>query len=174
MRLTKVLAPALVVLTLVTVFSNFRIAFREIPFGITQTSYEVEDILTSAKWVSSAPIFLAQNFEQVKVTNVGDQTKNGFGFSAQILEIWKAGTTDASQDPIDLRANVSTYKLIALSKVNTKTYCIQRQRTFCRMDVIWDDTADKTYAEFVGVRTGERTYALVEAKLLERFIAGGL
>lgn len=172
MRLTKVLAPALIVLTLVTVFSNFRVAFRELPFGIIQTTYEVEDILTSAKWVSSAPIFLAQNFDQVRVTNVGDQTKNGFGFSGQILEIWKAGTTDATQDPIDLRTNESVYRLIALSKVNTKTYCIQRQRTFCRMDVIWDDSADKSFSEFVGVRTGERTYALVEGELLKRFLAG--
>jgi len=172
MRLTKVLAPALIVLTLVTVFSNFRLAFRELPFGIIQTSYEVEDILTSAQWVSSAPIFLAQNFDKVHVTNVGEEKVNGFGFSGQILEIWKGGTTDNSEDPYDLTRNPKVGELVALSKYNSKTYCPQRTRLFCRMDVVWDDSTDKSFSEFVGIRTGEFDYALVEANLLKRFMAG--
>jgi hypothetical protein len=40
------------------------------------------------------------------------------------------------------------------------------------MDVVWDDSADKSFSEFVGIRTGEFDYALVEVSLLKRFMAG--
>lgn len=161
-------------LTLALMFIDVRVARREIPFGINQGGYQIEQVLTSRGWVSSAPIFLAQNFKQVRVTNVGDQTKKGFGFSDQILQIWKAGTTDATQDPIDLRDKPGLEKLVSVSKKNTKAYCSQFLRLFCRLDIIWDDQANRDFSVFVGVQLSDTGYGLVEEKLLNRFLAGDL
>jgi len=174
MRQSRYLVPAVTLITLALVFIDLRVARRELPFGINEGGYQIEHVLTSRHWVSSAPIFLAENFKEVRVTNVGDQTKGGFGFSDQILQIWKAGTTDASEDPIDLRGKPKLDKLISLSKENTKAYCAQFQRLFCRLDIVWDSSANLDYSVFVGVQTSDTDYGLIEAGLLKRFLAGEL
>lgn len=156
--------------TALILFANGFIAQKAVPFfPRANKGFTTESVLVATRWVSSAPIVLAQNFKTVELTNVGEAKVNGFGFSDQIQQVWHGGTVDFTEVPIDLTSNAASKKLIDLSKYESNTYC--PSQLFCGLNVIWDDQADHDKSKFVGVQFAKTSYGLVESKLLERFLS---
>ncbi|MFM6980838.1 MAG: hypothetical protein ACKOWE_05485 [Micrococcales bacterium] len=167
----KFLPAALIAVSVLAVGYNVLLADREPPFGFADKGYQIEDVLKRTHWAASTALIFLDHFGQVEVTNVGDENVNGFGYSAKVSEIFKAGTIDATEDPIDLRGNPAGAKLLALSKDWTDTYCPGRNSPACRLDLIWD-IPDGPTAKFVGVRFDKDAYGLVEESLLRRVMLG--
>lgn len=144
-------------------------SWTEAPIEQNDRPFDVTELLISENWQEAAPIFLAENFENLAVTNVGSEQELGFSFQRELVSGY--GEFEVNRDaPIDLRDLPSeSLELIKLnSKYEIEPFCdVNEDGKYCDLVISWDQDVSET-AVFIGVRIGETEFALIEQKLLEK------
>jgi hypothetical protein len=70
-----------IVLTVLLVVAGINLfSWSEPPIERDPRPFDISELLISEKWQEAAPIFLAENFENLEVKNVGSEQKLGFSF----------------------------------------------------------------------------------------------
>ena len=156
---------------LAVVYGNIFVAERALPFFGDNRAFSVAKIIEQKHWIESAPVVLTNHFDKVQVLNVGDRFKNGFGFETELVAIYGIESVDYEHDPIDLRDFFATVKLNRgkFFVYDSEVHCSGRNSKYCDMQLIWDKKAKAKDRTFVGVRTGNDSYALVDQLVLEQW-----
>lgn len=163
---------ALVAVMVTVVVGNLFIAERALPFFKENRDFTITRIIENKKWIESAPVVLTNHFDEVRVLNAGDRFENGFGFETELVSIYGIKSVDYARDPIDLREFFATVKLHRgkLFVYESKVHCSGRKSKYCDMQLIWDKKAKAKDRTFVGVRTGDDAYALVDELVLTQWL----
>ncbi len=165
-------AIAATVLLLVAI-ANRLIAPVDEPFfggnGIWQEqNFKVTENVIDAQWIEAAPIVLAENFEPVKITNIGDRFENGIGFERELVTMYGVDEVSRSRDPIS--TNLSTSEFEDFIQFESTTHCTRDDGSkYCDLFIAWDETLTPrgSQAEFITVNFGEYQFAIIEKKLFE-------
>jgi hypothetical protein len=165
-------AIAATVLLLIAI-ANRLIAPVDEPFfggnGIWQEqNFEVTENVIDAEWIEAAPIVLAENFEPVKITNIGDRFENGIGFERELVTIYGVDEVDRTEDPISTSLDESEFE--EFIQFESTTHCTRDDGSkYCDLFIAWDETLTPTgnAAEFLTVNFGDYQFAIIEKKLFE-------
>ncbi len=138
---------------------------------ITKTSqpFDVTELLMSQNWQESAPLFLAENFADLEVSNVGSEQELGFSFQRELVSGF--GDYQVNRDaPLDL-TDLSAESLELLdenTKYELEPFCaINPEGKYCDLVIAWDEDVGQT-ASFIGVLIDDYRFALIERELLEK------
>lgn len=165
-------AIAATVLLLIAI-ANRLIAPVDEPFfggnGIWQEqNFEVTENVIDAQWIGAAPIVLAENFETVRITNLGDRFENGISFERELVAIYGVDEVDRTEDPISTNLNTSEFE--EFIQFESTTHCTRDDGSkYCDLFIAWDEalTPIGNQAEFITVNFGEYQFAIIEKKLFE-------
>lgn len=165
-------AIAATVLLLIAI-ANRLIAPVDEPFfggnGIWQEqNFEVTENVIDAQWIGAAPIVLAENFDRVSITNLGDRFENGISFERELVEIYGVDEVDRTEDPISTSLDESEFE--EFIQFESLTHCTRDDGSkYCDLFIAWDETLTPTGnpAEFITVNFGDYQFAIIEKKLFE-------
>jgi hypothetical protein len=143
---------------------------RNYPFYGNNNTFNINSVIEDAFWVEGAPVVLANHFDRVDVTNIGDRFKNGFGFQNELEVIFKIHKVDRSQDPVDVRGKIAMKTIKPYTRYKTTTHCSGRNSKYCKLILVWDGKNSAPYRTFVGARVEDNTYALIDSNLLNNWL----
>ena len=159
----------LIVTLALVIFSVNLLSWSEPPIEKTNRGFDVSELLIADSWQESAPIFLADSFDSISVSNVGSEQELGFSFQRELVSAY--GEFEVNRDaPIDLTQLTDEARaLLATStKFSIEPFCnINPEGKYCPLAIAWDEDASES-ANFVGARVAEAEFALIEQRLLEK------
>lgn len=158
-----------IVLTLLLVVAGINLfSWSEPPIERDPRPFDISELLISEKWQEAAPIFLAENFENLEVKNVGSEQKLGFSFQRELVSGY--GNYEVNRDPPIKLLDLSTDARDLLErnkKYEIGPFCdIKSGGKYCDLLIAWDEDVGDN-AVFVGAQTGPASFALIEQGLLE-------
>lgn len=165
-------ALAATVLVLIAI-ANRLIAPIDEPFfggnGIWQEqNFDVSAKVVDSDWIEAAPIVLAENFDPVEITNLGDRFGDGIGFERELVAMYGVERADRTQDPIKTSLDNSEFE--EFIQFQSRTNCTRDDSNkYCDLFIAWDEmiTPIGTAAEFITFDFGDYQFAIIEKKLFE-------
>ena len=137
--------------------------------GIWQDqNFDVTTTVIEAEWIEAAPVVLAENFEPVKITNLGDRFENGIGFERELVDIYGVDSVERETDPIQTSLPIAEFEKFI--EFQSDTHCTRDDGSkYCDLFIAWDEqlTPVGTAAEFVTVDFGDYQFGIVETQLFE-------
>lgn len=152
----------LVNLVMVTVaFCNVFVMSHSLPFIGHNKTYNVNRVIEHSHWVEGAPVVLSNHFSTVRVKNIGDRFKNGFGFESELIGIFKIKSVNRSQDPINVQGKISLHQLLHYRHYETSTHCSGQTSKYCNLFLVWDAGNSAPYRTFIGLQV-EKTPSITD------------
>ena len=164
---------SLVVLALVALL-NVTVAQWRPPFEIGYTANTTAEIAEREAWIKGAPVFLANHFDRVAVTNVAEGVEASFVFERTLAEIYGVDANYA-EPPVELGpvAQRVANGIAPHVKHESEIFCNYQDAKYCDLQIAWVES--DWYPSpllFVGVVLGDGHFALVESQLLADLTGG--
>ena len=162
--MSRIVLAGLLVVAGINLFS-----WSEAPVEKNVRPFDISELLISERWQEAAPIFLAENFENLEVKNVGSEQELGFSFQRELVSGY--GDYQVNRDApiklLDLSADAKE-PLEQSSKYEIEPFCdINPNSKYCNLVIAWDEDVSDS-AVFIGAQTGPASFALIEQELLEK------
>ena len=137
--------------------------------GIWQDqNFDVSTTVIEAEWIEAAPIVLAESFEPVSVSNIGDRFENGIGFERELVEMYGVDEVNRNDDPLTAEFEIAEFE--DEIKFQSDTHCTRTDGSkYCDLFVAWDEnlTPLGSEASFVTVDFGDYQFGIIEVQLFE-------
>lgn len=137
--------------------------------GIWQDqNFDVSTTVIEAEWIEAAPIVLAENFEPVSVSNIGDRFENGIGFERELVEMYGVDEVDRTANPLTTELKVEDFENAI--KFESDTHCTRPDGSkYCDLFIAWDESLTPTGSEanFITVDFGDYQFGIIEQQLFE-------
>lgn len=112
-------------------------------------------------WIKGAAPILADNFENVSITNLNKDVEESFVFDIALSEIYEI-TTDYTLPPTDLRDLDLEGQLEPFVFERSEIFCNNAGQKYCELVLAWDEDSA---GDFTAIRITDDLYGIVANNL---------
>ena len=113
-------------------------------------------------WIKGAAPILADNFEEVSITNLNKDVEDSFVFDIALSEIYEINT-DYTNPPVDLREAQLEQELESFVFERSEIFCNNGGQKYCELVLAWDESSN---GSFTAIRITDDLYGIVANNLL--------
>lgn len=134
-------------------------------FDTQPAKFTAYELAMAERWVKGAAPVLAGNFDQVVISNIGEQVDESLDFDKTLVRMYEIDA-DYKNPPIDARAFDLEDEIEPYVQFYTDTFCNVPGDKYCLMSLAWDENST---GEFTTIMYGERSFSIVANNLLRQW-----
>ena len=147
---------------LVSAALGFALYPKEDIFVSDSPHFSTGELALEEHWIKGAAPILADNFDEISITNLNKDVEDSFVFDIALSEIYQIDT-DYTEPPVDLREAQLEEQLASFVFERSEIFCNHAGQKYCELVLAWDESSE---GDFTAIRITDDLYGIVANSVL--------